>query len=127
MTASKRKTPPAGLERRGRELWRWLLQFEPEPHELIQVLEACRVADRLEQLDRTLRSEGIAAENSKGEAVPHWALVESRQQVLALNRTLAALRIPLPAGQESWDGLTASARARRAALSRHYPGTARSA
>ncbi|MGH3117183.1 MAG: hypothetical protein ACRDQ2_08725 [Gaiellales bacterium] len=123
---AKPKAPPAGLHRRGRELWRWLFKFQPEPHEMLQVLEACRIADRLEELDRTLRREGLSAENSKGEAVPHWALVESRLQVVALARVINSLRIP--AGEaESWDGLTSSARARRAALARHYPGARRSA
>lgn len=114
--------PPAGLGDRGRDLWKWLETFEPEPHELLQVLEACRIVDRLDALDAILAKDGLMATNAKGDPIIHPALVESRQQTAILNRTLASLRIPLPEGRDSWDGLTSSARARKAALARHYPG-----
>ncbi len=123
MTARKApRKPPAGLGARGRQLWRFLVEFEPEQHEVVQLLECCRIVDRLDALAEILAVEGLGATNGRGDAVPHWALVESRQQTLALNRTLSALRIPLPEGQDDWDGLSSSARARRAALIRHHGG-----
>lgn len=113
---------PAGLGRRGRDLWRWLAKFEPEPHELVQVLECCGIADRLDALAKRVAEAGVFDTNAKGETVPHAAVIEARQQVLALNRTIAALNIPAPHGRDAWEGLTSSQRARKAALARHYPG-----
>lgn len=115
------KNPPAGLDARGRDLWRWLMEFEPETHELVLVLEACRIADRLDKLAAVLAKDGLMTTNAKDEPIVHPALVEARQQTATLNRTLASLRIPSPGG-DNWDGLTASARARKAAMARHYPG-----
>jgi hypothetical protein len=112
--------PPVGLGAPGKKLWRWLVAFDPEVHELAQVVEAARIADRLAELDRIVRREGLTTTDHRGNIHAHPALVEARQQALALNRTLAALNIP-SGGAGEWDNLTASQRARKAALTRHYP------
>jgi hypothetical protein len=62
------------------------------------------------------------ATNAKDETVVHPALVEARQQIAILNRTIASLRVPSPDGKDEWSGLTTSERGRKAAMARHYPG-----
>lgn len=51
--------------------------------------EACRVMDRLDQLDGVLRKEGAMVDGKV-----HPALVEARQQEIALARLLVAMRLP---------------------------------
>jgi hypothetical protein len=82
--------------------------FELDEHERIQLLEACRIADRLDALRVLVDREGVVIASPQG-AKAHPALVEARQQGIALARILAALR--LPSGEEG--GQKASARPQR--------------
>lgn len=103
MTKTKIPRPPTGLRKSGRELWRALLtDYELDQHEQATLLQACRLADICDDLQRTIESEGLMSESSQGPRV-HPAVVELRQQGIALARLLAALRIP--AG-EADDGRT---------------------
>ena len=86
--------PPSGLRSSGRALWRAVLRdYELDEHETTLLRECCRTADSLDGLQALLDAEGLTSESSQGVRV-HPALVELRQQRLALARLLTALRIP---------------------------------
>lgn len=94
--------PPSGLHKSGKALWAALTDaYDLEQHELGLLLEACRTVDQLDQLQAAVDRDGVLAESSQG-ARAHPALVEARQQRIALARLLAALRVP--AGEEDGRG-----------------------
>lgn len=96
--------PPTGLRKSGRALWRAVLtDYELDEHESATLLQACRLADLCDTLTRTIEAEGVMAESSQGSRV-HPAVVELRQQGIALARLMTALRIP--AGETTGDGRT---------------------
>jgi hypothetical protein len=81
---------PAGLKAAGRRLWRDVHEhLELDRHEDELLLQACRVADRLDALDSILTAEGMMRDGK-----PHPALVESRQQQVTFARLIATLRLP---------------------------------
>lgn len=97
---TKARTTPDGLAAAGRQLWRSVLdEYDLDTHEELLLLQACRVADRLDRLDVEAAVGSVTVTNYKGDQVPHPALTESRQQALTLARLLASLR--LPAGDEA--------------------------
>ncbi len=82
--------PPSGLSPSGRRLWRSINEhLELDAHEIVLLLEACRVADRLDALEARIASDGPLFAGR-----PHPALVEARQQQLVLARLIASLRLP---------------------------------
>ncbi len=92
MTA--RKTPP-GLGVHGRRLWRsvsrgYVLAEVDGP----LLLEMCRTVDNLQALAEVVSREGVTHDSPQGVRA-HPALVEARQQRLALARLVAALGIPV--------------------------------
>jgi hypothetical protein len=99
-TAAEAKAPTLGT--RGRRLWRQLADDGPKlkPAERVLAEEACRTADRLDQLDRILRGDENAwmrlhSANEDGSIVKvvlNNALAEARQQQVALKALLAELR-----------------------------------
>ncbi len=89
---------PVGTGLAGRRLWGAVVQeYELEEHELLLLREAARTADLLDELEKRIKAEGAVIESPQGEKA-HPAVVEARQQRIALARLLAALR--LPAGEE---------------------------
>ncbi len=91
---TKPPSPPRGLGPAGRALWRSVAgPFELEAHERTVLREACRTADACAALQRVADEEGPTLDSPQGVRV-HPALVELRQQRLALARLLASLRIP---------------------------------
>jgi hypothetical protein len=91
---------PAGLRIKGKELWTAVLaEYDLETHEELLLLQACRCADRLEFMDKELRSAPLTVTNFRGDEVPHPLLTESRQQAIVLSRLLASVR--LPSGDEA--------------------------
>lgn len=87
---------PAGLEARGRRLWRAVHEQHPgmsEPEREV-VLEACRVADRLERLDAICRVSEPVIETDKGMLITHPAFAEARQQANLLKQLVASVRLP---------------------------------
>jgi hypothetical protein len=89
---------PAGLRGPGRRLWSSIVDaFELDEHERALLLEACRTVDQLDLLDAAVRRDGPIVASPQGDRA-HPALVEARQQKIALARLLAVLR--LPAGAE---------------------------
>ncbi|MCW2763617.1 MAG: hypothetical protein JWR85_3818 [Marmoricola sp.] len=92
--APKPPSPPTGLRKAGRTLWTAVLtDYELTEHESVVLREACRTADSLDALQALLESEGLMSETSQGARI-HPALVELRQQRIALARLFAALNIP---------------------------------
>src|SRR5688572_5378717 len=97
MTAnrSEKPRPPAGLKAAGKRLWDQVVaEFDPDEHELALLGEAARTIDVLNDLDAIVRREGPIVEGSHGGQKAHPALVEARQQRIALARLVAVLRLP---------------------------------
>lgn len=123
---------PAGLLRRGRELWAALApERRLDPGALVLLAEACRAADRCERLDAILRGRNkdwLVLIDSNGGPIKvrmDGALREARQQQLALKQLLAQLGVGVranapagvatPAGRSIRDELAAAREARQAA------------
>lgn len=91
---------PAGLGARGRRLWRDLREHaEFDPAQVVLAEEACRITDRLDQLDKLLRGDSGFACLEVGDGgtvtlVVNSALAEARQQANVLKQIAAALRLP---------------------------------
>lgn len=86
---------PRGLGTAGKKLWAHLTEIcELELHEEMQLLQACRVADRLDAMAQELEDQPQTVRNFKGDMVTHPLVVESRQQSLVFQRLIAGLRIP---------------------------------
>lgn len=84
---------PRGLKAAGKKLWdASTKEFEWADHELALLEEACRVRDRIVELDAAVTEDGLMLASSQGSRV-HPAVAESRQQRLALARLLATLQI----------------------------------
>jgi hypothetical protein len=89
---------PTGLKAPGKRLWESVTKdYELDEHEQALLLEAARTVDHLDQLDAAVRRDGSVIDSPQG-IKAHPALVEARQQKIALARLIAALR--LPAGSE---------------------------
>lgn len=109
MTKSTKPTAPAGTKPGGRALWRSIVDdFELDEHELALLRQAVRTVDVIDKLQADIDKHGATVESPQGVKV-HPAIVEIRQQRLALARLLAALR--LPTGDEA--EASPSARLRR--------------
>lgn len=86
--------PPKGPRTSGRALWKAVLtDFVLAEHESVVLREACRTADSIDDLQNLLDAEGLTSGSSQGVRV-HPALVELRQQRIAVARLFAALHIP---------------------------------
>lgn len=94
---------PSGLDTRGRRLWRdtvkALGELDPAQRELL--LEACRMADRLDHLDHQIRTgESFLKwhlsvdEPDVVEVRVHGALAAASRDANVLKQLLVALRLP---------------------------------
>lgn len=91
---SDKTTTPPGLSAAGKRLWLAVLSvYELDEHERGLLLVMCRTADRLDELDREVRREGVMVDSPQGRKA-NPALVEQRQQAIAYARLTAALRLP---------------------------------
>jgi hypothetical protein len=78
----------------GKRLWSSIVdEFDLDEHELAMLVEATRTVDALDLLDARVRTEGPIVSSPQG-AKANPALVEARQQRIALARLLAVLRLP---------------------------------
>jgi hypothetical protein len=93
--STKRATrAPKELNDTGKKLWnRVLRDFELADHEELVLLQACRIADNLDRLQLEMTGTSLVIDSSQGSRI-HPALVEARQQSLALAKVMASLRIP---------------------------------
>lgn len=97
---SAKPRTPAGLKAAGKKLWAAGVEdFEWAQHELAMLEEACRIRDRIVDLDAAVNDDGLMLASSQGMRV-HPAVAEGRQQRLALARMLATLGIP-PLGEDN--------------------------
>ncbi|KUF06765.1 hypothetical protein [Leucobacter sp. G161] len=98
---------PRGLGDGGKRLWRSVTgEFDLAEHELAQLEQACRVRDRIGDLDGLVSDEGLMLASSQGARL-HPAVAEARQQRLALARLLVTLGVP-----DANDDLPAAGKAR---------------
>lgn len=102
-TGPARPTPD-DLGPAGARLWRAVFdRFDMEDHEAEVLRQACTTADAITALDAVVAVEGVMGETSQGPRA-HPALVEARQQRLALARLIASLRLPADTGEPAYDG-----------------------
>ena len=86
--------PPEGAGKAGTALWRAVVaEYELEEHELLLLREAVRTVDVLDDLTAQVAADGSVVDSPQGSKA-HPALVEVRQQRIALACVLAALRLP---------------------------------
>ncbi|MFQ1000469.1 hypothetical protein [Modestobacter sp. SSW1-42] len=87
------RTPP-GLKAAGKRLWASVTdEYDLDVHEEALLLEACRTKDLLNELDSTVRREGVVIPGEQGPRV-HPAVTEARLQKTSLNQLIASLRLP---------------------------------
>lgn len=91
--------PPVGLGARGTAMWSDLVTASTGPAERVLIAEACRIADRLERLDRQLRGADrewlrLTWRETEGDLIVtvDKALSEARQQAVALKQLLGEIR-----------------------------------
>lgn len=95
-----RQNAPSGMKNSGKKLWVAITSdYELEEHELLILKEACRTADRLDELDKDMENEPLTVVNSKGDETANPRIVEQRQQSLTFARLVASLKLPNDAGQ----------------------------
>jgi len=125
---------PAGLEAKGRRLWREILAERPAPGpaEVVEIEECCRIADRLDRLAQAITDGSyleVVAERiddpdvREFRLVVNGALAEARQQANTLRLLLTSLglekavtsTVPTPATGSGADPLDilATERAKR--------------
>lgn len=100
--SESRELAPDGLEHRGERLWLSTAPLVADEIGLVLLLQACRTADRLESLSRTLS--GVDRELLRVEMgedgtaifVVDSALAEARQQANTLRQLVAALPLKEP-------------------------------
>ncbi|WP_157360592.1 hypothetical protein [Amycolatopsis thermoflava] len=120
-----------GLSSRGRRLWdQMTAAWQPSPLHREMLLETCRMADRLERLDRHLKGEDWLRfwsrndDGSRVEVVVDKLLTESRELQSAFRMAVtdlvkaAGAQKPQPKG----GGVLADLAAKRAARSAHTAG-----
>lgn len=85
---------PDGLGDAGAALWASVTDvLDLDEHEALALLQVCRTADTLDELQAVVDREGVASESSQGPKA-HWALTELRQQRIAFARLVSAMRLP---------------------------------
>jgi hypothetical protein len=112
---------PKGTRTAGRRLWASILgEYELEEHELALLREMTRIVDRLDLLAAEVAADGVVVRGPGLTERAHPALVEARQQQIALARLAAALR--LPAGDQDSDAKAGMRRPQRRAGARGVYG-----
>ena len=110
---------PAGLHRRGRALFKSVVaDFRLSESEHALLLEGCRCLDDVEALQTAVADAPMTSLGSSGQDVVHPLRAELRSERLLLAKLLSQLDVPLPDEGSEWDGLSASARARKASRAR---------
>lgn len=124
---------PDGLDAAGRRLWDEMTSDgEVAPMQAVLLLQACRIVDRLDRLDRQLRGEDWLRfrHEETGDEVRVYVdrvLAEEREQAVALKTLFAELRQALgkqkqPQQRQKGGGVLGDLAARRAARSVHTAG-----
>lgn len=125
---------PTGLDVAGRRLWdEMTADGAVAPMQAVLLLQACRIVDRLDRLDRQLHGEDWLRfrHEESGEDVRLYVdrvLAEEREQAVALKTIVAELRQALgkqaqqPQQRQKGGGVLGDLAARRAARSAHTAG-----
>ena len=93
--AAPKHSIPDGLAASGARLWSSIVDdYDLDVHEHLLLLQACRCADRLDELAAEALANAVTVVNAKGDRITHPAIVESRQQAIVLSRLVASLRLP---------------------------------
>ena len=114
----------------GARLWRELTDIgEPDPLQRVLLIEACRISDRLDTLDRQLHGEAwlrFRHDESGAEVTVYVdrVLAEAREQATALRGIVADLTKTLAKAPKNakGSGVLADLAAKRAARSAHTAG-----
>ncbi|MGV3714348.1 P27 family phage terminase small subunit [Pseudolysinimonas sp.] len=86
---------PVELGERGTRFWDALHRdFEFEVRDTEIVREACRVLDRIDELEGALEEEGLLSAGSKGQTVLHPAVAELRQQQSTFRQLMGSVELP---------------------------------
>ncbi|QFG14241.1 terminase small subunit [Mycobacterium phage Tourach] len=123
--APAKSAVPAGLMEAGETLWTSITaNRELDAASRVLLLNACRIADRLDQLDDEIGGR-LLSYNQRGDEVINPLISEHRQQYTALANILGKMglgELPKPkAGESKWDEL-AKKRAERAAKAAEKAG-----
>jgi hypothetical protein len=117
---------PVGLKTEGKRLWKAIAVdgLELRPDEQATLRAAAETADEIERLSKEAAAGEILVRGSQGQKVIRPSIQECRQQRALLASLLARLDLPEPGedGDNPWDNLTASQRARKAARARYDKG-----
>lgn len=88
---------PTGLQKAGRALWKAIhgtFGFADEPH-LVEILEqACKVRDRIADLEVDLQGQPSTVAGSAGQLIAHPLIPEIRFQQKALAELIGKLGLP---------------------------------
>ena len=119
-TTPTKPRAPAGFAHRGRRLWHEVSDvFELSVSEIEVLTLACRTLDRISALEAELKDAPSVVLGSNGQPRPHPLAAELRGEVILAAKLLAQLGLPDETAEGSeWDGLSASARARKASRAR---------
>lgn len=111
---------PEGLRERAAALWSGTVDGkELEAGELVLLEEACRLVDQIDVMQAALEGQGLVVTGSRGQQVASPLIREIRANKLAVTRILRQLMAAAPVEEEG-RRLTASERARKAAVLRHH-------
>ena len=110
---------PAALLEAGRGLWVSISgERELDAASRVLLLNACRIADRLDALDSEIDGR-LTSENHRGDTIINPLISEHRQQYATLAGILSKMglgELPKPSsGSSKWDELAAKRAAREAA------------
>jgi hypothetical protein len=121
----KQPEPPSGLGTEGRRLWREIVAdtadqgLEFDARELSWLRHACKIADRVNQLEAELNGAEMVVKGHDGQPVANPLLTEVRQHQALLAQTPGRLRLDVP--EQPGTGKPAIGnRHRAAALTRWY-------
>jgi hypothetical protein len=88
---TQQQATPIGLRKGGQALWTAITEAVGlDERDAALLLEACRVRDRLDAIDRRLRRTGLALPDGR----PNPLLAEARQQQQTLARLIVAMGLP---------------------------------
>lgn len=126
MNEQRLPRPPTGLGRAGRRLWRSVIEdadgqdIELDSLERSHLEDACRLYDRIEQMETTLAESetGLMVSGYQGQAVAHPLLGEIRQSRQLRAQTLARIRVNAPQEKQAGNVLPIGVQQRDAANTR---------
>ena len=122
--------PPTGLQNAGRRLWKSVIEdadsqgIDLDSLELCHLEDACRLADRLEQMELELAQSptGFMCKGYQGQPVAHPLLGEIRQTRALRAQTLARIRVTPPEEKQTGSVFTLGVQQRTAANKRWGKG-----